>query len=118
MDQKIIEKKCHCGQVTCLVESKEGLRYFAEKHGTDALCENRCFNCHKPLDKPKPAAAPAQPAAAGPEAKEAAGSVYTEKELLNLAKSQFDLDLAKSSSKSIIIDAILDAQDQGEPDEQ
>jgi len=47
METKLIFK-CGCGQVTYLAETKDGLCYDIEKHGSGAPVDG-CFNCHKPL---------------------------------------------------------------------
>ena len=51
--------KCSCGQETHLIELEDGLHYDVEKHGSDAPCNNRCFNCQGSLGlEPEPVEEP------------------------------------------------------------
>jgi len=63
--KETLKIKCSCGQENHLVELEDGLHYDAEKHGSDAPCNNRCFNCQASLGlEPEPVKEPVNPATA------------------------------------------------------
>jgi len=49
-------EKCDCGQVTYLVAIAGVEHYNVDVHGSSAVADGRCFNCHKPFVTAQPEA--------------------------------------------------------------
>jgi len=96
---------CKCGQVTHLVIIAGVECYDVDVHGSSAVAEGRCFNCHVPFVSA--AAERIEPLdETEPEDKEL--SEMTVKELKVLAADN-NIELPKKGSKAAILEAIEEA---------